>query len=164
MAEHRAPHDQTGRHHAGHAPYARLAVMTVLSFLAMYGLMYAMVDKASDIHPSLNQAYMAGLMTAPMVVFELLLMGMMYPRKGLNAGLFAVSLLVGGLCFAGIRQQWLIGDREFLASMIPHHSGAILMCGKAPVRDPEIRRLCAAIIRGQQQEIDQMDAMLARGA
>ncbi|MET3667254.1 DUF305 domain-containing protein [Caulobacter sp. 1776] len=157
MAEHQTSHD-----HADQAPYVRLAAMTVLSFLAMYGLMFAMVDKASNIHPSLNQAYMAGLMTAPMVVFELLLMGMMYPRKGLNRGLLAISVVVGLLCFAGIRQQWLIGDREFLASMIPHHSGAILMCGKAPVRDPEIRRLCASIIQGQQQEIDQMNAMLAR--
>ena len=137
MAEHHTTHD-----HAGLASYGRLAAMAALSFLAMYGLMYAMVDKASNIHPSLNQAYMAGLMTAPMVVFELMLMGMMYPRKGLNRGLLGLSVVVGVLCFVGIRQQWLIGDREFLASMIPHHSGAILMCGKAPVRDPEIRRLC----------------------
>lgn len=157
MGEHQASHD-----HAGHAPYARLAAMTVLSFLAMYGLMYAMVDKVQNIHPSLNQTYMAGLMTAPMVVLELLLMRMMYPRKALNTGLVALAMAAGLLCFAGIRQQWLIGDREFLASMIPHHAGAVLMCGKAPVRDPEIRRLCATIVQGQQQEIDQMDAMLAR--
>ena len=45
--------------------------------------------------------------------------------------------------------------------MIPHHAGAILMCGRAPVKDPEIRSLCATIIKGQQQEIDQMSAMLA---
>lgn len=157
MAEHHTAHD-----HAGLASYGRLAAMAALSFLAMYGLMYAMVDKASNIHPSLNQAYMAGLMTAPMVVFELMLMGMMYPRKGLNRGLLGLSVVVGVLCFVGIRQQWLIGDREFLASMIPHHSGAILMCGKAPVRDPEIRRLCATIIEGQQREIEQMDSLLAR--
>ncbi|MCK5910079.1 MAG: DUF305 domain-containing protein, partial [Caulobacter sp.] len=51
---------------------------------------------------------------------------------------------------------------EFLRSMIPHHSGAILMCGKAPIRDPEIRTLCAGIIEGQKKEIDQMSTMLAR--
>ncbi|MBQ1561742.1 MAG: DUF305 domain-containing protein [Caulobacter sp.] len=136
--------------------------MTVLSFIAMYILMYAMVDKASSIHPSLNQAYMAGLMTAPMIVLELALMGMMYPKAGLNRALIATSLAIGILCFAAIRQQWLIGDREFLRSMIPHHSGAILMCGKAPIRDPEIRTLCAGIIEGQKKEIDQMSTMLAR--
>lgn len=145
-----------------HQPYARLALMTILSFAAMYILMYAMVDKVTSIHPSLNQAYMAGLMTAPMIVLELALMGAMYPKAGLNRALLAASVAFGLLCFGAIRQQWLIGDREFLRSMIPHHSGAILMCGKAPVRDPEIRALCASIIKGQQQEIDQMNAMLAR--
>jgi len=148
--------------HDKHGPYLRLAVMTVLSFIAMYILMYAMVDKASSIHPSLNQAYMAGLMTAPMIVLELALMGMMYPKAGLNRALIATSLAIGILCFAAIRQQWLIGDREFLRSMIPHRSGALLMCGKAPIRDPEIRTLCAGIIEGQKKEIDQMSTMLAR--
>ena len=52
--------------------------------------------------------------------------------------------------------------REFLRSMIPHHSSAILMCRQAPIRDPQIRRLCASIITGQQREIDQMNAILAR--
>lgn len=140
--------------------YGKLALMVVLSFISMYALMYAMVDKATSIHPSLNQAYMAGLMTAPMVVIELLLMSMMYTRRGLNAVLLAASVVVGLGCFIAIRQQFLIGDREFLKSMIPHHSGAILMCGKAPIRDPQLKALCASIIQGQQAEIDQMNAML----
>jgi uncharacterized protein (DUF305 family) len=140
--------------------YGKLALMIVLSFISMYILMYAMVDRASNIHPSLNQTYMAGLMTAPMVILELLLMSMMYRRRGLNAVLLAASVVVGLGCFIAIRQQFLIGDREFLRSMIPHHSGAILMCGKAPIRDPELKTLCASIIRGQQAEIDQMNAML----
>lgn len=140
--------------------YGKLALMVVLSFISMYILMYAMVDKATSIHPSLNQAYMAGLMTAPMVVIELLLMSMMYTRRGLNGVLLAASVVVGLGCFIAIRQQFLIGDREFLRSMIPHHSGAILMCGKAPIRDPELKTLCTSIIQGQQAEIDQMNAML----
>jgi glucan phosphoethanolaminetransferase (alkaline phosphatase superfamily) len=140
--------------------YGRLALMIVLSFISMYILMYAMVDKAANIHPSLNQAYMAGLMTAPMVVIELLLMSMMYTRRGLNTVILVASLVIGLACFIAIRQQFLIGDREFLRSMIPHHSGAILMCGKAPIRDPELKKLCASIIQGQQAEIDQMNTML----
>jgi uncharacterized protein (DUF305 family) len=141
-------------------PYGRLAIMIVLSFICMYVLMYAMVDRLGNIHPSLNQAYMAGLMTAPMAVLELLLMGMMYPRRRWNSAILLASVVIGVACFVGIRQQFLIGDREFLRSMIPHHSGAILMCGKAPITDPELKTLCASIIRGQQAEIDQMDAML----
>lgn len=140
--------------------YVKLALMIGLSFISMYILMYAMVDKASSIHPSLNQAYMAGLMTAPMVVIEVLLMSMMYTRRSLNAVILVASVVAGLACFIAIRQQFLIGDREFLRSMIPHHSGAILMCGKAPMRDPELKKLCGTIIEGQQAEIDQMNAML----
>lgn len=142
--------------------YGRLAVMIVLSFISMYILMYAMVDRFQNVHPSLNQAYMAGLMTAPMVSIELLLMGMMYQQRQWNLAILVASLVIGVACFAAIRQQFLIGDREFLRSMIPHHSGALLMCGKAPITDPELKQLCGTIIQGQQAEIDQMNAMLAK--
>ena len=40
-------------------------MMTVLSFIAMYALMYAMVDSFESVYANLNQVYMAGLMTAP---------------------------------------------------------------------------------------------------
>jgi hypothetical protein len=59
--------------------YGRLAFMAVLSFLSMYVLMYAMVNTLDNAQPNLNQAYMAGLMTAPMMIIELALMGAMYP-------------------------------------------------------------------------------------
>ena len=64
--------------------YVRLAVMLLLSFAAMYVLMYAMVDKFEDVYPNHNQAYMAALMTAPMAIIEILLMGSMYPHKRAN--------------------------------------------------------------------------------
>ena len=47
----------------------------------MYVLMYAMVNTLGDVYNSLNQVYMAGLMTAPMVVIEMLLMSGMYRNK-----------------------------------------------------------------------------------
>jgi uncharacterized protein (DUF305 family) len=61
-----------------------------------------------------------------------------------------------------IREQTGIADRQFLRSMIPHHAGAILMCERASIQDPEIRRLCSTIISGQQAEIDQMTAKLSQ--
>jgi uncharacterized protein (DUF305 family) len=68
------------------------------------------------------------------------------------------------LSLAAVRQQSLIGDRQFLRSMIPHHSGAILMCREAQLSDPEIKRLCAGIITSQTAEIAQMKKMLGRPA
>ena len=140
--------------------YGRLLLMAVLSFVAMYVLMYAMVDRVANIHPSLNQAWMAGLMTAPMVVLELLLMGGMYRNRRWNAGILVAAGIAGVACFAAIREQTLIGDRDFARSMISHHGAAILMCREAPLSDPRLRELCRSIIAGQQAEIDQMTAIL----
>ena len=78
-------HNQHGEHNSDENHYLRLAVMIVLSFISMYVLMYAMVNTLGDVYNSLNQVYMAGLMTAPMVVIEVLLMSGMYKNKKLNA-------------------------------------------------------------------------------
>ena len=137
-----------------------LLLMTVLMFISMYVLMYAMVDRFENVYPNLNQFYMAGLMTAPMILIELALMGMMYENKRLNAILMAVSVIVGVALFWFIRQQTAVGDQQFLRSMIPHHGAAILMCEQASIQNPEIQDLCASIISGQQSEIDQMQAKL----
>jgi uncharacterized protein (DUF305 family) len=124
--------------------------------------MYAMVDVFGNVLSNLNQVYMAGLMTAPMIVIELLLMGMMYHNKKLNRLLIGISAVVGVLLFAAIRQQTLISDTQFIRSMIPHHAGAILMCNEAPIEDPEIKELCKNISASQAQEISQMKAILQR--
>jgi hypothetical protein len=153
--QHGSPPGGTRQNH-----YTRLLGMAALSFVSMYTLMYAMVDSASDIYNNFNQIYMAGLMTAPMVVIELALMSGMYRNKKVNALLMAVSVVAGVVFFAFIRQQTLISDRQFLRSMIPHHSGAILMCQGASLQDQRIRELCKAIISSQREEIDQMRALL----
>ena len=134
--------------------------MTALSFLSMYMLMYAMVDSTSAIHNNFNQVYMAGLMTAPMVVIELVLMSGMYHNKKANALLMAASIVAGILFFTFVRQQTLIADRQFLRSMIPHHSGAILMCKNASLQDQRITELCKQIIASQRAEIEQMRRLL----
>ncbi len=140
--------------------YARLLAMTVVSFIAMFFLMYAMVDRLDNVVPNFNQFYMAGLMTAPMVVLELILMGGMYPNKKLNAALIAVGIAALALFWILIRQQTAIDDRQFLKSMIPHHAGAILMCEEAKLRDPEVLELCEGIVSGQRAEIVLMKSLL----
>ncbi len=150
---------------AGHGTkshYGRLLVMTVISFIAMYVLMYAMVDRFAHVYPNVNQFYMAGLMAASMVAIELVVMGGMYPNRKWNGLLIAASFLALALFWILIRRQTAVGDRQFVKSMIPHHAGAILMCRQATLTDPELVRLCDGIVRGQQQEIDQMKAILRR--
>lgn len=142
--------------------YGRLALMAALSFVSMLVLMYAMVDTFGDVYPNLNQAYMAALMTAPMVIIEVLLMSNMYPSKPVNLAIVIASVVLLAVSFLMIRAQTAIGDREFLGSMIPHHSGAILMCREANIADPEIKTLCGTIIESQRREIAQMKDLLDR--
>ncbi len=140
--------------------YRHLLIMAGLSFIAMYILMYAMVNVIGNIYNNFNQFYMAGLMTAPMVLIELTVMRAMYQNKQRNALIIAASVIAALMFFLLIRQQTAISDKQFLRSMIPHHAGAILMCEQAAIQDTEIKALCRTIISGQQAEIDQMKAKL----
>lgn len=141
--------------------YRRLLVMSLLSFTSMYVLMYAMVNEFANAYLNLNQFYMAGLMTSPMVLIELSLMRAMYPNRKLNLAAVAIDIVAFLGFWTLIRQQAAIADRQFLRSMIPHHAGAILMCRQSPIQDEQIKALCRSIIASQQSEIDQMKAKLA---
>ena len=160
-------HSHTGvpvsREHEEHARnhYGRLLVMTILSFIAMYVLMYAMVDSIDNVLHNVNQVYMAGLMAAAMVIIELVVMRGMYRSRALNALVITLSIAALAGFWLAIRGQGGVGDRQFLRSMIPHHASAILMCSQAGVRDREIQQLCQSIIDSQADEIRQMKAKLA---
>jgi hypothetical protein len=147
-----------GQHANGH--YGRLLAMILLSFLAMYILMYAMVNTFDNVFANVNQFYMAGLMAAPMVLIELVLMARMYPDRRLNAILATISVLAMVLFWIGIRQQTAVADQQFLRSMIPHHASALLMCKQNRLRDPDLQQLCQQIVNSQQSEIDLMKSKL----
>lgn len=140
--------------------YIRLGVMIIVSFMAMFALMYSMVNSFENVYANLNQFYMAGLMAASMLVIELAFMGGMYPNKKLNVSLIVVGVIALGLFWVSTRRQTLIGDRQFLRSMIPHHGAAILMCRQAPIEAAEIKQLCREIITNQTREVGQMKALL----
>jgi hypothetical protein len=142
--------------------YLMLALNLGLSLVIMYLAMFAMIWTLGEFIQNVNFFYMALLMWAPMAIVMLLTMGSMYQNKKLNLILYAAFALVGVLSFVGIRNQSLVGDRQFLRSMIPHHSGAILMCSKASLHDAKIKQLCSEIIPAQQREVDQMKQIMTR--
>ncbi len=142
--------------------WLRFGVMLVLSFIAMYLLMYLMVDRWSEVYPNLNQFYMTLAMVASMAVIELAVMSGMYNNSAVRFTVIVVALVALALSINFTRNQTGIGNTGFLKSMIPHHSGAILMCREADISDAEIQGLCQNIIKSQQQEIDQMNSILQR--
>lgn len=145
--------------------YLVLGLNLLVSTIIMYFVMFSMIWSFADLFNNLNTFYMALMMAMPMGVLMLLMMGMMYPDKRLNLLLHAIFVLLFLFGTWGMRAQGLIGDRQFLRSMIPHHSGAILMCNRSSIEDAEIRELCFGpngIVAGQTREIDQMKAILER--
>lgn len=152
-AMHKGKHEMKGS-------YGRLLGMTVLSFVAMFILMYAMVDRLENVYVNFNQVYMVGLMAAPMVLIEMVLMRSMYPNAKLNAVIILATLVVMMLCWVFIRQQTAISDNQFVRSMIPHHAGAVLMCEENKLKDPDLVKLCQDIISSQKAEIALMTSKL----
>ncbi|WP_171003787.1 DUF305 domain-containing protein [Sphingopyxis sp. L1A2A] len=128
----------------------------------MYLVMFVMIDRLSSFYNNLNMAYMTLMMVAPMVVLMIIAMPDMFPDKRRNILLLGGAALAFFGSFGLIRTQTTIGDQAFLRSMIPHHSGAVLMCEQARLSDPEVLELCRGIIAGQKAEIDQMKRILDR--
>ena len=145
--------------------YRMLGLNLVISLIIMYFVMFTMIWSLGDFFNNLNMFYMALMMAMPMGILMLLMMGTMYSDKRFNLLLYGFFALVFILAFWAMRTQAVVGDRQFVRAMIPHHSGAILMCNRASIQDAELRDLCFSpegIIASQMREIAQMKAFLAR--
>lgn len=141
-------------------PYRMLALNLTISLTIMYLMMFTMINSLGEFYQNINFLYMALVMWAPMGTLMLLMMSSMYQNKKLNLALHGAFLAIFIFSFAAIRNQGMVGDQQFLRSMIPHHSGAILMCREANISDPRVKELCQNIIPAQRQEIEEMKAIL----
>ena len=146
----------------GKSPYLMFAANLLASGIVMYFVMYTMIDSYAELYNNLNNVYMTLMMVTSMALFMLWMMPAMFPDLKINVILKVVFAGTFLLALVGMRTQALVGNDQFLRAMIPHHSGAILMCEKSAITDPEIKRLCEGIITSQKAEIWQMKAMLKR--
>lgn len=150
-------------HHArSKRAYLIFAVNMLVSLAIMYLGMFTMIDGWQDFRSNLNMFYMAVTMAAPMGIVMLVSMGDMYTDQRLNLVLHVglVVLFLGA--FGATRTQALIGDEAFIDSMVPHHSGAILMCREASLENQQLIALCGRIERTQRSEIELMNAIETR--
>ncbi|WP_243409444.1 DUF305 domain-containing protein [Pontibacter virosus] len=142
--------------------YMKFFLMLGVSFVIMYGVMFLNADKFDHVYLNMNRLYMALLMVAPMALVMLGFMTSMYKNKKLNTIIVGVSLVVLVGAFLLLRNQTLVDDKQFLRSMIPHHSSAILVSQEANISDPEVKKLTEQIIESQEKEIAEMKAILER--
>lgn len=142
--------------------YPRFYLMLGISFIIMYAVMFANVDKAEHIYISLSRFYVTILMVAPMAVVMLLVMKHMYKDKKQNAVIIISSVILFIAAFAMLRNQTFVDDVQFMKGMIPHHSSAILFSKNADIKDPEVIKLARQIIESQVKEIDDMNKLLEK--
>jgi len=125
-------------------------------------LSQSMIREIGHFHPTLGNFYITLLMVTSMGAVMLVVMWQMFQNARLNLmllGLFAV-VFVGSLVLG--RTGAFIDNEQFLHSMIPHHSRAILLCEEASLSAAEIISLCEQIIQSQREEIAQMEQILER--
>lgn len=130
----------------------------MLSFISMYILMYAIADSFINLYPDVNQFYLVGLLTMPMIIIEPILMNMIYKNKKLNTAIISISVVAFYLC---IRVQAGVTDKQFLKGMIPNHAAAILMSKQSTSNNPDIQKLQQEIISSHEAQIKLIKGKLA---
>jgi len=148
--------------HKATKSYKLLGIEMAIDFVIMYLVMYTMIATLDHLYLNINNVYMTLMMVAPMTLLMLIFMRSMYSSRRLNWIIGGGALVVFIASFAAMPTQAAVGDKEFLKSMIPHHSGAILMCQQSSITDPDVIKLCREIVRTQEIEIAQMRAILKR--
>src|SRR5690554_2964400 len=97
---------------------AMIATSTFIMFFLMYQLIYSLDHALFSVNRTLASLLMGCVMTLVMLSF----MWSMYKGKGTKIALLASAAVLGGVLLFINRNQSLVGDTEFMKSMIPHHS------------------------------------------
>jgi hypothetical protein len=149
---------------AQHQPvmgWGRFAAMIAVSVLFMFPLMYQLIYSLDHAMFSINRFVAALVMGCMMTLIMLGFMWPMYKGMGTKVAVLAGALVLGTVLLTVNRDQTLVGDTNFMKSMIPHHSIAINNARKADIRDPRVKALADDIIESQTREIAEMKWLLA---
>jgi len=130
--------------------YFQMFVIMIIA--GLLSTMNVWASKWSDVRWSVNDFYMALLMTGWMFLF----MGIL--DKNFTIILLGLIFIVAS--FTAIRLQLYVNQKQYLLGMIPHHSMAILMSEKLKGKNNDVESLLNEIINGQEKEIQYMKAKL----
>lgn len=124
-----------------------IVMFFIMIVSGLLSTMNVWVNKLSDIRFSLNDGYMALLMTGWMFLF----MGMIY--REVVVGLIGLTLVVVNVWC--IRTQFQITETQYRLGMIPHHSMAVHLSKKLLEKKEEttLKEFVQNIINTQEKEI-----------
>jgi hypothetical protein len=140
--------------------WGRFALMIVASTVIMVFLMYQLVYSYDHALFSVNRLIASLAMGCVMTIVMLSFMWSMYKGMATKIAVLVVAALLGVFLLFVNRSQAVIGDVNFMKSMIPHHSIAINNARKASISDPRVRELADEIIRAQILEIEAMKQLI----
>lgn len=140
--------------------WGRFAAMIATSTFIMFFLMYQLIYSLDHAMFSVNRLVASLVMGCVMTIVMLSFMWSMYKGMGAKIAILVVAALLGVILLSVNRSQALIGDVDFMKSMIPHHSIAINNARKASISDPRVRELADGIIESQVREIAEMKLLL----
>lgn len=140
--------------------WGRFAAMIATSTFIMFFLMYQLVYSFDHAMFSLNRLIASLVMGCVMSIVMLSFMWSMYKGMGTKIAVLVVALVLGVSLLFVNRSQLVIGDADFMKSMIPHHSIAINNSRRASISDPRVRKLADEIIAAQVREIAEMKLLL----
>ena len=129
--------------HLNNTHYVSMFFIMIISSLLTTMNIWA--DKLDDIRFSINDIYMAFLMTGWMFLF----MGLTYKENDIII-LGTLLVVINIWC---IRTQFLVSEKQFKLGMIPHHSMAIHMSKKLLEKNNNIQPFLKDILKNQEDEI-----------
>lgn len=141
--------------------WGRFAAMIATSTFIMFFLMYQLVYSFDHATFSINRLIASLVMGSVMTIVMLSFMWQMYKGIGTKIAVLVIAIIVGTSLLYVNRNQTVIGDVEFMMSMIPHHSIAINNARKASISDPRVRELADGIIKSQVREIETMKQLIS---
>ena len=125
--------------------YVTMIISSLLSSMNVY------VNTYQDIRFSINDLYMALLMTGWMFLF----MGI-YDK---NKKIIMYSVLQIIILLYLIRTQLFVNEKNYILGMIPHHSMAIFLSKKLLEKKNNISNFLKKIIYNQQNEINYLKSL-----
>ena len=154
-------HSDTGHHQGMSGSYIRFLAMIGTSIVVMFFLMYLHSYQILD-HAwfSETRVYMALIMGAAMMVIMLSYMLHMYKSRSMNIAIYVGAIVLFGASLWLVRSQVTVSDVDYMESMIPHHSIAILTSERAQIQDIRVRELADEIIDAQRREIKEMEWLI----
>lgn len=67
--------------------------MALVTSACMYALIFSMLEGSSESSSNISQWHMAGVMTMPIIIIEIILMGGIYTNKKFNTVIVIISVV-----------------------------------------------------------------------